>query len=228
VLKLNEITKWQQMIGEVVNADCLQAMKLIPDKSIDICLTDPPYGIGADRAQNKASESRIKANGKTKAGRGWKQYEKTDWDNEIPKKEYFDEIFRVSKNQIIWGGNYFTGYLPPRMCWLVWDKGQREFSLADGELAWTSFDKAMRIYCVPRGRALRDGRVHPTQKSLELFKWCLEKYSQPNDLILDPFLGSGTTARACKDLGRRFIGIELEEKYCQIAEERLKQSVMNI
>jgi len=176
--------KLEEMINKVHCWDCLEFMKQIPDKSIDLVLTDPPYGIWADKAQKKAAESRIKANWKSKAGRGWKLYDDTDWDEFIPSKEYFDEIFRISKNQIIRWWNYFTEYLPPKMCWLVWDKWQRDFSLADWELAWTSFDKALRIYTVSRWEALQDGRVHPTQKSIRLFRRILENYSEKWQTIL--------------------------------------------
>lgn len=117
------------------------------------------------------------------------------------------------------------------MGWLVWDKGQRDFSLADGELAWTSFDKALRIKTIARGLALQDGKVHPTQKSLEIMKWsilCAERnMGRKVEIVLDCFLGSGTTAKACRELGRNFIGIEISPEYCQIAEDRLKQQVLN-
>ncbi len=176
-------------------------------------LTDPPYGIGA---------------GKEKPHNGWKDYGINEWDNQTPSKEYFDEIMRISKHQIIWGGNYFIQYLYPSMGWLVWDKGQRNFSLADGELAWTSFQKALRIITVPRGRALLDGKQHPTQKSLEVIEACImyaEKNSEkPINIILDPFLGSGTTAIAAHNTGRFFIGIEKEPKYVEIARKRLEQA----
>jgi site-specific DNA-methyltransferase (adenine-specific) len=155
--------------SEVYLEDCVKALKRFNDKHFDLAIVDPPYGIGADKAQNNAAMQRIKANGKSKAGRGWKLYTDTDWDNEIPTADYWAELRRVSKNQIVWGGNYFTEYLPPSMGWIVWDKGQRDFSLADGELAWTSFDKAMRIFEMSRGKALarnneQGGRFHPTQK----------------------------------------------------------------
>lgn len=147
---------------EIINGDCLEIMRKMPDKSFDLVLTDPPYGINMDSKLHK------------KDGRyGYKDYGNSDWDRAIPTRDYFDEIFRVSKNQIIWGGNYFVQYLPPKMGWLVWDKGQRDFSLADGELAWTSFDKALRIFSVSRSSALKDVKQHPTQKSLEVMKRCI-------------------------------------------------------
>lgn len=105
------------------NSDNMEIMKQCPDKYFDLAIVDPPYGIGADKAQNKTAQSRINANGKSKAGRGWKMYKDTDWDNETPTDEYWNELKRVSKNQIVWGGNYFTEYLKPSMGWILWDKG---------------------------------------------------------------------------------------------------------
>jgi site-specific DNA-methyltransferase (adenine-specific) len=192
--------------------DCLDLMRLIPDKSIDLVLTDPPYGIGVD-GQHESSG--------THGGR--KSYEFKGWDLKPPSQEYFDEIFRISKNQIIWGGNYFTENLPAKMGWIVWDKGQRICN-SDGELAFTSFDKALRIVTFNRVELMLDKSFHPTQKPLKLFQWCLERYSQPSDLILDPFSGSGTTAIAAHNLGRRFICIEKDEDYHAASVQRLKDT----
>jgi len=197
--------------------DCLEGMRQLEDKSIDLVLTDPPYGIGADsNAYDKGGNT------------GWREYKvRTDWDSSIPSKEVFDEMFRVSKNQIIWGGNYFTDYLKPSMGWLVWDKGQREFSLADGEMAWTSYNKAMRIFTYGRGAYHHDEeRTHPTQKPIKLIRWCIERFGDGAELVLDPFLGSGTTAVACKQLGRDFIGFEINQEYVDIANKRLEQEVL--
>ena len=197
------------------NADCMDIMKSFSDKQFDLAIVDPPYGIGADKAQNNAAQSRINANGKSKAGRGWKMYKDTDWDNETPTAEYWNELKRISKNQIVWGGNYFTEYLKPSMGWILWDKGQRDFSLADGELAWTSFDKALRIFEMSRGKALaknneQGGRFHPTQKPVQLYKWLLNKYAKAGDTILDTHLGSGSSAIAAHDGGFEFTGIDLD------------------
>lgn len=179
----------------------------------DLLLTDPPYGIRADEAAHKN-------NGKW----GWKFYGETSWDRKRPAKETFDLLQASATDSIIWGGNYFTDYLPPSQCWLSWDKGQSNFSLADFELAWTSFNNASRRIVVPRGQALLDGKLHPTQKSLAVMRWCIsiaDRYAQSKpQTICDPFLGSGTTAVACKELQLKFIGIEIEEKYCEIAARR--------
>lgn len=206
------------LINKIIQGDCLEIMKKMKDNSVDLVLTDPPYGINMDKELHK------------KQGKyGYKDYGDTNWDIK-PTKEYFDEMIRVSKNQIIWGGNYFIDYLYPTMGWLVWDKGQRNFSLADGELAWTSFQKALRIFTVARSTALKDYKQHPTQKSLEVMGRCI-KYAdralgKENITILDPFLGSGTTALAAEKLNRKWIGIEISPEYCEIARQRLRQQTL--
>src|SRR5690606_21528583 len=131
---------------------------------------------------------------------------------------------KIGKEIIIWGGNYFADLLPPTQKWLVWDKGQR-INQSDGELAWTSLSGALRIYTANRVELMVDGAVHPTQKPLSLMKWCIKLLSNPN-LICDPFMGSGTTLVAAKQLQRRAIGIEIEERYCEIAAKRLSQEVL--
>jgi len=215
------------MVNEVLNIDCMDYMKDIPDNWFELAIVDPPYGIGADKAQNNAALQRIKANGKSKAGRGWQLYKDTEWDNNKPDKEYFKQLKRVSKNQIIWGGNYFTENLSPSMGWIVWNKCQREFSLADGELAWTSFDKALRIFDFSRGRALKDanGRIHPTQKPIKLYKWLLKNYAKPNDKIIDTHIGSGSIRIACHDMGFDLYGCELDPDYWQAQEERYQRHI---
>ena len=211
--------------SEVYLEDCVKALKRFNDNHFDLAIVDPPYGIGADKAQNNAALSRIKAEGKSKAGRGWKLYHETDWDNETPTAEYWAELFRVSKNQIVWGGNYFTEYLPPKMGWILWDKGQRDFSLADGELAWTSFDKALRIFEMSRGKALAKnnetgGRFHPTQKPEMLYDWILKNYAKEGDLILDTHLGSGSSRIAAYKGGFNFVGFEIDQEYYEKQEKR--------
>jgi DNA modification methylase len=179
---------------------------------VDAVVTDPPYGIGADKAASKNE-------GKW----GWTYYGETNWDATRPPPEVFDLILKAGKDQIIWGGNYFTDLLPPTMQWLVWDKGQRDFSLADCEFAWSSQQRAARIFDYPRARALQDGKEHPTQKPIALMKWCIEMLPKPQT-ILDCFLGSGTTGVAAVQMGRDFIGIEREERYFDIACRRIDQA----
>jgi len=191
----------------------MEVLKDLPDGFADLCLTDPPYGIGRDGGRIS-----------TGSHGGRKPYEFKGWDSSIPEETYFKEMFRVSTNQIIWGANYFTRYLPAKMCWLFWDKGQRICN-SDGELAFTSFDTALRVVEYNRCELLKDGAVHPTQKPVALFVWCLEKYTKPNDLIIDPFCGSGTTALACHKTGRRFICIDKEQSYIDIAKRRYAELI---
>ena len=198
---------------KITNEDNMELMKRYEDNHFNLAIVDPPYGIGAN---------------KEKEHNGWKSYGVKEWDNEIPKKEYFDELKRVSKNQIVWGGNYMTEFLPPKMCWLLWDKGQRDFSLADGELAWTSFDKAMRIFEMPRATAMKDakdngGKIHATQKPVKLYEWILQNYAKDGDKILDTHLGSGSIALACHNRKFDLVGCELDKDYFEAAAKRLKK-----
>lgn len=207
----------KDIINKVHCADCLEFMKQLPDKCVDLVLTDPPYGIF------KRKDSGIMFGKETIYS---KDKTASDWDNR-PTKEYIDEIKRISKNYVIWGGNYMAdliGYC--KEPW-VWDKKTGNNGYADGELAFTSYDGTLRIYHHQWCGAFKDSErgeraIHPTQKPVQLMQWCLRKTNE-NDLILDPFLGSGTTAVACQNLHRNFIGIEIDKKYCEIAEKRLRQ-----
>ena len=177
-------------------------------------ITDPPYGIRGKDATSRHD-----------AANGWGQYGVLEWDIERPSKEVFDAMLQASDVQVIWGGNYFADYLPVSQQWLSWDKGQDGFSLADFELAWSSQDKACRRINYPRSLALKDGKQHPTQKPLAVMRWCIEQVKPDCQTILDPFMGSGTTGVAAIQLGRSFIGIEREERYFQIACERISNAV---
>ncbi len=223
---MNVITETHKI--ELYNEDNMTLMSRYPDNYFDLAIVDPPYGIGADKAQNAAAEQRKKANGKSKAGRGWKEYKNTDWDSATPTAEYWKELFRVSKNQIVWGGNYFTEYLPPSMGWIIWDKMQRDFSLADAELAWTSYDKAIRTFEMSRGESLaknneRGGRFHPTQKPVKLYGWILNKYCKEGFNVLDTHLGSGSIAIACHKYKVNLVGSEIDKDYFNEAQKRLKE-----
>ena len=192
----------------IYHGDCRQVLPQLG--RFDLLLTDPPYGINADRDRDCAKN-------------GWVDYGIGGWDSR-PSDEALIQIVRdASDHAVIWGGNYFQ--LPPSMGWLVWDKGQRNFSLADGELAWTSENRAMRIFSYARALALQDGRQHPTQKPLALMKWCLSLFPSTRTLA-DPFCGSGTTLVAAKDMGISAVGIDSSEKCCEIAANRLSQEVM--
>ena len=205
------IIKEERIGGQrLILGDCVKVMKNIP--SADLLLTDPPYGINYGRA------------GGFSASHGWKKWRKNvTWDTERPKPETFAAMLAGSKEQIIWGGNYFADLLPPTMRWLAWDKGQRDFSLADMELAWTSQQAAARVFTYARGKAVLDGKQHPTQKPLALMEWCLGFL--PNaQTILDPFMGSGTTLVACQRMGRNGTGIELDPDYFDIACKRVDEA----
>jgi site-specific DNA-methyltransferase (adenine-specific) len=224
--------KHQRPNSIVYNMDNMEFMASVPDKYYDLAVVDPPYGIGADKAQNNAALKRIKAEGKSKAGRGWKLYHETDWDNETPTAEYWAELFRVSKNQIVWGGNYFTEYLPPSMGWILWDKEQRDFSLADGELAWTSFNKALRIFEMSRGKALakkneQAGRFHPTQKPVELYDWIYKNYLPNGGKVIDTHLGSQSNRISAHKRGNIiFDSCELDVDYFNDGNARFDEFIM--
>ena len=153
-----------------------------------------------------------------------KFYEDRGWDKNIPKKEVFDEILRVSKEQIIWGGNYFVQYLKSSMGWVFWDKGQHGLSQSDGELAYTSFNRALRVVEMNRCKIANcGGAIHPTQKPVALYVWLLENYAKPGQKIFDPFLGSGSSRIASYSLGFDFYGCELDKEYYRLQEERFQK-----
>ena len=189
--------------------DCMEILPTLP--RVDAVITDPPYGIGADTHQGKAAN-------------GWRQYGEGGWDAERPNKEVIVACISKGQVSIVWGGNYFTDFLPPSMQWLVWDKGQRGFSLADCEFAWSSQKNAARVFDYARALAMQDGKQHPTQKPLALMRWCIDQCKNHPQTILDPFMGSGTTGVAAVQMGRQFIGIEREPKYFDIACKRIEEA----
>lgn len=194
----------------VLVADLL-ADGLRPPSSLAL-VTDPPYGIGFDRKQ--ATKGR--KNGYRDFGRP-----ATDWDKERPKASLIRDMVRIGDHAIVWGGNYFADLLPASQRWLVWDKGQRDFSLADVELAWTSQDKAARAFTYPRSLALQDGKEHPTQKPVALMDWCMG-FLPRGAGVVDPFMGSGTTGVSAIKDGRGFVGCERDPHYFEIACRRIQ------
>jgi len=187
---------------EILNIDCMEYMKGLPDNAFDIAIVDPPYGL-TDKI--------------TLGGGIRKKYNrKYDWDNETPKEEYFNELKRVSKNQIIWGANYFFEYLGNTRCVLSWDKMQ-EFSGADFELAWTSFDRPAKTFRLSRVEAHGKGVIHPTQKPVGLYKWIYQNFVQEGMKILDTHLGSGSSAIVAEKLGFDFVGCEIDKDYYEAA-----------
>ena len=197
----------------IYHGDCLDIFPLLEAGGFDLILTDPPYGIGRDGKPRSTS----------KHG-GHKGYEFTGWDKAPPDGEDFRQVLRCGRDFVIWGANYFAPDMPPGPGWLLWDKGQR-IDQADGELAATSRAGPLRIFTLNRVAIAKDGAVHPTQKPIALIRWCMEFFPEAQS-VFDPYLGSGTTLRACKDLGRRGVGIEISEKYCEIAAKRLEQGVL--
>ncbi len=208
-------------IDSIICGDCLNVMRDWPDGCVDLVLTDPPYGIGVDSTMHKQSDTQY---GKAAAPK--RAYPKTDWDSKPMTPRQRDECIRLGHNQLFFGGNYFE--LPPSSCWIVWDKDNGNNNFADCELIWGSFDSAVRLVkytwngMIQENMGNKEARYHPTQKPLGVMKWILERYSQPSDLIFDPFCGSGTTCVAAKMLGRNYIGIDISEEYCQIARDRIK------
>jgi len=206
--------------GILYHGDCLDILPTLADKSGDLVLTDPPYGIDIVDSFAKTIKSNSsmfnKSNGIVGGG---------EWDKSIPQKDVFDLMLIASKNQIIWGGNYFLEFLKNTRCMLVWDKMNGTNPMADAELAWTSFNSSVRIFRFHHFSSGYDVKLHPTQKPVALFGWCLQNYSKEQDLILDPFAGSGTTAIACIRYNRRYILIEKEEKYCDIAVQRIESEL---
>jgi len=189
--------------------DCMEILPTLT--KVDAVITDPPYGINKDGQK------------KTTGGHGGrKEYEFLGWDGERPDPQIFEQILSAGFVHVIWGGNYFADLLPPTSKWLVWDKGQR-INQSDGELAWTSLQAALRICTMNRVELLMDGAQHPTQKPVRLMQWCIDQAGNP-DTILDPFMGSGTTGVAAIQMGRKFIGIEREVKYFDIACERISRA----
>jgi site-specific DNA-methyltransferase (adenine-specific) len=192
----------------------MAAMAEMEDNAFDLAIVDPPYGIGADK---KNAHSAIRDSFR------WRS---VDWDDAVPNVDYFTELRRVSKNQIIWGGNYFLDYLPSTQCFLVWDKGVRDFSLADAELAWASFHSSVRIKTMYRTQLQLEGnKFHPTQKPVALYKWLLTNYAKEGDKILDTHLGSGSSRIAAYDLGFDFTGYELDTDYFEAQEQRFANHI---
>ena len=188
------------------NMDCVEGMKQFPDKYFDLAIVDPPYGINIQ-----------------KSGRLGRYNTNNVWDNEIPNDDYFQELFRVSKNQIIWGGNYFP--LKPTKCFLIWDKKQPEnISFASCEFAWTSFDSvAKTFYYSPMNDT--DKRIHTTQKPVALYEWLLSRYAKDGDIILDTHVGSASSLIACYNTNHKFVGFELDEHYYKLSKERLDREM---
>lgn len=214
---------------ELLNIDCMEYMRTMPDKHFDIAIVDPPYGISAPRMNMGAGycNGRTYAGGKGRLSTGSGKLKSralntmnSDWDANPPSAEYFDELRRVSKNQIIWGGNYFD--LPPTRCVICWDKEQPWENFSQWEMAWTSFDKPAALF--KRQNGIREpGKIHPTQKPVRLYQWLLSRFAEPGMKILDTHLGSASSAIAAHYFGCDFVGCEISAEYFQSGSDRFRQ-----
>lgn len=199
------------------NDDCMNWLTKWPPNFFELAIVDPPYGIGEDGSKRRVSPKR------PNSYKHWNKHPKKGWDASPPPPEYFRELFRVSKNQIIFGANHFISRIPfDSSCWIVWDKNIGG-DFADAELAWTSFKTAVRIYKLHPFTETNGGkaRIHPTQKPLGLYRWLLNKYAAAGDKILDTHAGSASCLVACKEMGFDYVGFEIDKEYWTIANERL-------
>ena len=211
-------------ISETLNTDCLLYLKDIPDNHFDLSLVDPPYGINAPLMSATPCQ-RINGNKRLNGGSGKLKdrvlnTSSCEWDNAIPTEEYFSELFRVSKQQIIWGGNYFP--LPPTRCIICWDKVQPWENFSQIEYAWTSFDYPAKLF---RFDNRTGGKIHPTEKPIALYKWLLTNFAKQEDKIFDSHLGSGSSRIAAWDLGFDFYGCELDKDYHEAQEKRFQNHI---
>lgn len=206
------------MSVELLNIDCMEYMKGLPDKAFDLAIVDPPYGVNINHSGGRGKG-------------GWKSHERKGWDKEKMSPCFFEELFRVSKDQIVWGGNYYTKCLPSSMGWVVWDKAKYAFTTSDAELAYTSFDCKLRVFSrmvnMDKGFMNKDGGdIHPTQKPVALYKWLLTNYAKEGDKILDTHLGSGSSAIAAHQMGFDFVGTEIDKDYYDAACKRFREQTM--
>jgi site-specific DNA-methyltransferase (adenine-specific) len=212
------------IIGDATlyNIDCMEFMRSVPDLHFDLAIVDPPYGINA---------ANVLSGPRRKSGKGAAMksaFEAKDWDLAVPNADYFKELFRVSKNQIIWGANYMTENLPGSMGWVVWDKDNGTTNFSDCELAYTSFNSALRKFkytwngMIQGDMKNKEEKIHPTQKPVKLYEWLLLNYAKEGDAILDTHLGSGSIAVAANNLGYRLTGCELDKDYFEASTARIK------
>lgn len=208
-----------QPFSEVFNEDCIQVMKRYPDKFFDLAVVDPPYGINVNMNAGRKKDTKSKKRAIKK------------WDTETPNAEYWQELFRVSKNQIVWGANYMTEYLPIKMGWIFWDKCVAAgCSFSDGELAWTSFDRALKKAVIPYSGfiGMEGEKFHPTTKPIKLYDWIYHHFCKRRQLILDTHLGSGSSRIAAHKAGLSFVGCEIDKDYFDAQEKRFKEFVSQL
>jgi site-specific DNA-methyltransferase (adenine-specific) len=212
---------------EITNEDNMELMKRYPDNYFDLAIVDPPYGIGEDGSKIRTNKKRpcyeLRKN-ETK-------YTPKNWDNEIPSASYFNELKRVSKNQVIWGANYMVNYLDSSMGWIFWDKKNEGTVFSDGELAYTSFKRGLKMYRLSSKHGTCGGRnrIHPTEKPIKLYSWLLQNYAKEGDKILDTHIGSGSIAIAVDNANKidkmnlTLVGCELDKDYYNATMKRIKE-----
>jgi site-specific DNA-methyltransferase (adenine-specific) len=214
----------------MLHMDCMDYMATLPDKAFELAIVDPPYGIGFD-GENPTMSAGLRKDGTQRKMKNWsnptpKGYDKKEWDTLRPDEYYFNELQRVSKNQIIWGGNYFSDMLTPHGGWIVWEKGVPDgMSLSQAELAYNTVLNSIQVVSILwAGYKKQDNesRIHPTQKPVALYKWLLSRYAKPGDRILDTHGGSGSICIACHDLGFDLTWMELDRDYYDAAVARYK------
>lgn len=212
------------MESKFLNMDCIEGMKQYPDKYFDLAIVDPVYGVLENKGYMKNQSGQFVGTGAAKQ----KKYHSALWEQPKTGSDYFKELFRVSKNQIIWGGNYFIDNLYPSQCWIVWDKEhQCERTFADCELAWTSFNKSARIFrfawdgFIQGNMKDKENRIHPTQKPVALYEWLLNRFAEQNDIILDTHVGSASSLIACNRTNHQYVGFEIDPTYYEQAKKRL-------
>lgn len=213
------------MKSEVYNIDCMEFMKTLPNKYFDLVIADPPYGIKEDGKKNHSRSCLAKS----------QEYTPKDWDKEAMPKEFFDELIRVSKNQIIWGANHFVSRIPyDSSCWIVWDKDNGATDFADCELAWTSFKTAVRRFkykwqgMLQENMKNKERRIHPTQKPIKLYEWLLLNYAPQGWVIFDPMMGSQSSRIAAHRCGFDYVGCELDKEYFDKGNERFKEETRQL
>lgn len=237
------------------NMDCMQGMAEFPDKFFDLAIVDPPYGINVGSASMGAGGvSHLTKTAPLKIGGGYRTiggskpfgnqsggglcisptiYKAFD-DSHTPSAEYFKELSRVAKKQIIWGGNYFLDYLSATECMIVWDKGRRGINFADCEIAWTNIQEPCRVFeflwngMLQGDMSNKEERIHPTQKPVRLYTWLLNNFAERGNRILDTHVGSASSLIACERMGFKYVGFEIDEDYYRLAKERLDEECKQI
>ena len=213
-------------LNKLYNMDCMEGMKQFPDKYFELAIVDPPYGIGEDGSKNHSR-------GKLAIAKDYKPFHSNDL--QAPPIEYFKELKRISKNQIIWGANHFISKVPfDSSCWIVWDKDNGNNDFADCELAYTSFKTAVRKFRYKWNGMLQENmkdkeiRIHPTQKPVALYRWLLQQYAKQGDRIIDTHVGSASSLIACYQMNFDYIGFELDKEYFEKAQKRIADEMAQI